>query len=322
MLISVIIPCYRSEKTLENVVNEIKTEIKKRKENDYQIILVNDCSPDNTFSVISKLAEDEKIVGIDLARNYGQNRARMAALPYIKGDVAVCMDDDGQHPANEVYKLVDKISEGYDLVYGRFKEQKQTLFRRWASNLNTRLLEIIGSKQKGIYNSPFLAWSRFSIENLKKYRSPFPSAGAYLMRITNRVVNVEVEQRQRLSGSSGYTLRKLLNLWLTEFTNFSLVPLRIASVLGIGTSGLGILCGIIIIIRKIINSNIQVGYTSLMAVLLFVGGIIMLMLGLIGEYIGKIYMTLSCLPQYIVRKEINVTNQSKSVCVDIEEVRI
>ena len=121
----------------------------------------------------------------------------------------------------------------------------------------------------------------------------------------NRVTNVEVEQRKRISGSSGYTLKKLVNLWLTEFTNFSLVPLRLASLLGVFTSGLGICWGIFLVIRKIINPHIAMGYTSTMAVLLFIGGIIMLMLGLIGEYIGKIYMTISDLPQYMVREDLN-----------------
>lgn len=307
MLITIIIPCYRSEQTLEHVVEEIKTEVSKRNENDYQFILVNDCSPDNTFEIISKLAKsDQKIIGIDLAKNYGQNIARIAAVPYVKGDVAVCMDDDGQHPADQIYKLVDKVCEGYDLVYAKFEEQKQPFYRRFASKMNTRLLELTGAKTKGIKNSPFLAWSRFAIDNLKNYNSPFPSAGAFLMKTTNRVTNVEVRQRKRMSGTSGYTLKKLLNLWLTEFTNFSLVPLRFAALIGVGTSGLGIAWAIYLIVRKIINPNIFVGYTSTMAALLFVGGMIMLMLGLMGEYLGKIYMIISDLPQYIVRDEINV----------------
>ena len=307
MLISVVIPCYRSAKTIERVVEEIRVEIGKRPENDYQIILINDCSPDDTFAVIRRLAEeDPKIVGIDLARNYGQNGARIAGVPYIQGDVAVCMDDDGQHPADQIYTLVDKVSEGYDLVYAHFAHQKQTTFRRLSSHINTALLELTGSKMKGVYNCPFLAWSRFSIDALKNYHSPFVSAGAYLMRCTNRVVNVETEQRARLEGRSGYTLKRLMNLWLTEFTNFSVVPLRLSSILGLISALLGLIMILVLIIRKIIYPAILSGYSSTMAVLLFIGGIIMLMLGLMGEYIGKIYMTVSGQPQYSVRTELNV----------------
>jgi len=314
MLITIVIPCYRSEKTIERVVAEIKKEIARRPENQCQIILVNDCSPDGTFGVIRRMAEeDPSIVGLDLARNYGQNNARMAAVPYIRGDVAVCMDDDGQHPADQIYKLVDKISEGYDLVYAKFARQKQSGFRRLASRANTHLQELTGAKMKGIFNSPFLAWSRFSVEALKKYNSPFVSAGAYLMRSTNRVANIETEQRQRLEGHSGYTLKKLVNLWLTEFTNFSLVPLRLASIVGFASAAAGLLIGIILIIRKLVNPAIAAGYTSMMAVLLFVGGIIMMMLGLLGEYVGKIYMTVSNQPQVVVRTALNVT-EDQTAC--------
>ena len=306
MLISIIIPCYRSAKTIERVVEEIKTEIAKRPGNNYQIILVNDCSPDDTFEVIKKLAvEDSNIVGVDLARNYGQNNARLAGLPYVKGDIAISMDDDGQHPADQIYPLVDKINEGYDLVYVHFTKQRKTAFRRFSSRVNTALLELTGAKMKGIYNSPFLAWSRFSVEMLKNYHSPFASAGSYLMRCTTRVANIETVQRARMEGRSGYTLRKLMNLWLTEFTNFSAVPLRAAGILGLFSGFIGVIMALVLIIRKIINPSILAGYASTMAVLLIVSGIVMLMLGLMGEYIGKTYMTLSGQPQFVARTVVN-----------------
>ena len=312
MLISIVIPCYRSAKTIERVVDEIKCEILKRSENQYQIILVNDCSPDNTFQVISEIArKDPNVVALDLARNFGQSNARIAAVPYIKGDVAVCMDDDGQHPADQIYLLVDKVCEGYDLVYAKFPKQKQTFFRRMVSRLHTNMQELTGAKMKGIFNSPFLAWSSFAIKALKQYNSPFVSAGSYLMRVTNRVANVEAVQRERMEGKSNYNLKKLLNLWLTEFTNFSIVPLRCSSLLGFISASLGILLGIVLVIRKLITPSIAVGYTSTVTLLLIVGGIIMLMLGLLGEYIGKIYMTISNLPQYMVRTAINADTEEK-----------
>lgn len=303
MLITIIIPCYNSSKMIETVVEEIKKEIVKRQENKYQIILVNDCSKDNTFQVIADLAKkDSCIVAIDLARNFGQANAKMAAIGYIKGDIAVCVDDDGQHPSDKIYDLVDKINEGYDLVYAHFSGKKQNLFRRISSAVNTKLLELTGAKKKGIYNSPFLAWSSYAIKALKNYHSPFVSAGAYLMRCTDKVANVEVEQRARMSGHSGYSLKKLVNMWLTEFTNFSLVPLRLASILGLFSSFGGGILGIILVIRKLIHPSIAAGYTSYMAVLLLIGGILMLMLGLLGEYVGKIYMLVSGQPQYCIRE--------------------
>lgn len=302
MLISIVIPCYRSEKTIERVVEEVKTEILKREGNDYQFVLVNDCSPDGTFQVLRRLAEaDSKITAVDLSRNYGQANARMAAVPYIKGDVAVCMDDDGQHPADEIYKLVDKIGEGYDLVYAKFAKQKQTFFRRVVSRVHTKLQEWTGASIKGIFNSPFLAWSSFAIQSLKEYNSPFVSAGAYLMRVTTRVANVDATQRARMEGRSGYTLKKLFSLWVTEFTNFSLVPLQISTLLGGGCLAVGAVLGAVQIIRNLIDPSLLIENTITMTLVLLIGGMILMMLGLIGVYIGKIYMTISNLPQYMVR---------------------
>lgn len=313
MLISIAIPCYRSAKTLPVVVQRIKDTIMKREDCDYQIILVNDNSPDDTFQTILELCrKDKKIVGLDLSRNFGQASAQMAAIQYITGDIAVFMDDDGQHPPEELFKLVDKISEGYDLVYAKFAHKKHSLFKRITSKLNTKMLEAMNRKPKGIALSSFFALSRFSVETLHNYKSPFPSLGGYLLQTTKRIANVDVKHHERLEGKSNYTLKKLLLLWIQGFTNFSIVPLRFASVLGIISAALGFLIGVILIIRKLVEPAIAVGYTSLMAVLLFVGGLIMLMLGLLGEYIGRIFILLSNTPQFLVRNEVNYNTESET----------
>ena len=310
MLISVIIPCYRSEATIERVVEEAKNEILKREGNDYQFVLVNDCSPDHTFEAIRRICEkDKKVVGVDLGRNYGQGTARMAGLQYVTGDVVVCMDDDGQHPADQIYALVDKITEGYDLVYGKFVHKEMSLFRRFSSWANTSLLELTGAKMKGITNSPFLAWSRFSVEALKQYKSPFPSSGAYLMRCTNRVVNVEMVQRHRMEGRSGYTLKKLINLWLTEFTNFTTVPLRVSGIFGMFLVALGFVVLIASLIAKAVNPALSVWLGVLYGILGMLFGVLFMILGLMGEYIGKIYMTVSDLPVFMPRTVLNAKDK-------------
>ena len=313
MLISIAIPCYRSAKTLPIVVERIKDTVKRREGCDYQIILVNDNSPDDTFQTILELCrEDKKIVGVDLSKNFGQASAQMAAIHYINGDIAVFMDDDGQHPPEELFKLVDKVLEGYDLVYARFAHKKHSLFKRITSKLNTKMLEAMNRKPKGIALSSFFALSRFSIETLLQYKSPFPSIGGYLLQTTKRIANVDVKHQERLEGKSNYTLKKLLLLWLQGFTNFSIVPLRFASVLGMISAALGFIIGVILIIRKLIEPAIAVGYTSMMAVLLFVGGLIMLMLGLLGEYIGRIFILLSNTPQFLVRNVVNKKPESET----------
>lgn len=304
--VSIAIPCYKSAQTIPTVVNDLRATITQREGFDYQIILVNDYPDDNTFDVIAALCrEDPKIIGINLSRNFGQTTAKMAALPYVTGDILVYMDDDGQHPADQIFRLVDKILEGYDLVYARFPHKKHSLFKRATSWLNSKVLELNGSKPKGISISSYLALNRVSVDALKKYKSPFPSIGGYLSHVVRRVANVDMEHRDRLAGQSNYTLRKMLGLWLTGFTNFSTVPLRFSAFIGIGCAAIGFITGAIVVIRKLLNPAIAAGYTSIIALLLFLGGIIMMILGLCGEYIGRIYMTVSNMPQYETREVIN-----------------
>ena len=314
MIISIAIPCYNSSKTLRQVVNEIKSVIQTRENTDYQIILVNDTSPDNTFEVITQLcSEDSKIIGVDLSKNYGQASAQMAAVRYIKGDVAVFMDDDGQHPPAELFKLVDKISDGYDVVYAQFISKKHSLFKRVSSNINSKILEFTNRKPKGIQLSSYFALSKFAVRALKNYKSPFPSLGGYLLQVTRRITNVQVEHRARICGRSNYSFKKLLKLWLQGFTNFSIAPLRFASIVGSLCAAVGIIAGIVLVIRKLIFPNIAVGYTSIVSVLLFIVGLIMLMLGILGEYLGRIYILLSNMPQYEVRNALNYTEKNEDI---------
>lgn len=304
--VSVAIPCYKSAQTIPTVVDEIRTAIAQREGYDYQIILVNDYPEDDTFDVITRLCrEDRRITGVNLSRNFGQNAAKMAALSFVTGDVLVYMDDDGQHPADQIFLLVDKVLEGYDMVYAHFPHKQFSLFKRFTSWLNSKVLELNGSKPRGIALSSYCAMSCVAVDALKKYHSPFPSMGGYLSHVALRYVNVDMAHRQRLAGQSNYTLRKMLGLWLTGFTNFSTVPLRCASILGVICALIGFLTGLVVVIRKLINPAIAAGYTSSIAMQLFIGGVIMMILGLCGEYIGRIYMTVSNMPQYCIREIVN-----------------
>lgn len=307
MTVTVAIPCYRSADTISAVVEEVKKEILVREEVDYQFVLVNDCSPDNTFEVIRDLAEsDKRIIGVSLSRNCGQEAATLAALPFVKGDVCVFMDDDGQHPANELYKLVDKISEGYDLVYGRFYEKHHSTSKKLFSKIHNAISEFNGTKIKGITLSSYFALSKFCAKQLVEYKSPFVSRGGYMMSVTTKVTNVDIEQhRDRISGSSGYTLKKMLSMWMSSFTNFTMKPIRVATGIGAFTAIAGFIYGIFLTVIKLVSPDVAVGFTSIMAVMLLLGGMIMIMLGLLGEYIGRTYMTVSSMPQYVVRETLN-----------------
>lgn len=307
MLISVVIPCYRSAETLPYVVDEIQKAFAERPEHDYQILLVNDGSLDHTFEVISELCEkDIKIIGIDLSRNYGQACARMAALPFVAGECVVSMDDDGQHPAEGIFPLAEKIQEGYDVAYARFTHKKHSLFKRCTSRMFGWCMEAVGLRPRGIATSSFFAWSRFAVEKLKDYHSPTPSAGAYLMKISTRIANVDMPHRERFAGKSNYTLARMINLAITSLTNFTVVPLRAASIIGMVLAAVGLFSGVIIAIRKILNPVIAMGYTSIMVIILLLGGIILIVQGLLGEYLGRVYMMLSDMPQYTIRETKNV----------------
>ena len=309
MLISIAIPCYRSEKNLEPVVAEIKGEFAKHPEHDYQIILVNDGSPDHTDEVIRRICErDHKIVGVLLSRNFTQQNAKMASLRYVAGDVLVFMDDDGQHPADGIFKLVDKINDGFDVVYADFTQKKQSKLRILADKLFYVFSEVMKTRPKGIKTSSFVAYSRFAVSVLMQYTSPNPSPGRYVFTITTKIANVEFPHRERLSGRSGYNLKKSIELAITSLTNFTIVPLRIINYIGFISTLAGAISGMVFIIRKLFFDIDLSSNTSNTAAILFVGGLILISLGLVGEYIGRIYMILSNKQQFVIRETINEKN--------------
>ncbi len=305
-LISFVIPCYRSAATIEKVVEEISTTMGELKNYRYEIILVNDNSPDETFEVIRKICAARKdVCGVNLAKNFGQHSALMAGFHYVHGDVIVCLDDDGQTPADEVGKLLAKIEEGYDAVYARYEHKKHSAFRNLGSKVNDWMTRIMLGKPKDLYLSSYFAVKRFVVDEMIHYTNPYPYVIGLVLRTSNQIVNVDVNHRERFSGTSGYTIGKLFALWFNGFTAFSIKPLRIATAAGAFASAAGFLYGIYTIIKKLVNPNVVIGFSSLMSAIMFIGGALMLMLGIIGEYIGRIYISLNNSPQYVIRECIN-----------------
>lgn len=299
--ISFIIPCYRSGNTIHGVIEEIEGTI--REKEDYEIILVNDSSPDNTYDEIKKLcSQDERIIGINFAKNFGQHAALMAGFRQASGDVVVCLDDDGQTPANEVYKLLDKLDEGYDVVYAKYLDKQHSLGRNIGSKLNQRMTESLLNKPKNLYISSYFAARKFVVHKMIEYENPYPYVIGLVLRATNNITNVEVKHRMREEGVSGYTLTKLIALWINGFTSFSVKPLRIASFSGMFFAMIGFIYMIYTVVHKIVNPIAPMGWSSIMAVLLFLGGVILLVLGMIGEYIGRIYICINNSPQYVIKE--------------------
>lgn len=309
-LISFVIPCYRSAQTLSKVVEEIKETVKELQgqgeKYDYEIVLVNDCSPDDTFSLITKLCKnDKKIKGINLARNFGQHAALMAGFHYVNGSIVVCLDDDGQTPADEVGKLLRGIKEGADVVYARYEHKKHSLFRNFGSWLNEEMAKIMLGKPKDLYVSSYFAAKRFVVEEMKRYTNSYPYVIGLVLRTTNKISNVTVKHRERETGTSGYTFGKLIGLWFNGFTAFSVKPLRIATAIGVACSAAGFIYGFYTVFKKFVNPNVPMGFSSMMAAIVFLGGMTMVMLGLVGEYIGRIYISMNNSPQFVIRETIN-----------------
>lgn len=304
--VSFVIPCYRSEQTITHVVDEIHRTLAKLSEYDYEIILVNDCSPDNTFEVIRELCEkDSRITGINLAKNFGQHAALMAGFRHVQGDVVVCLDDDGQTPADEVGKLLCGIEKGSDVVYAKYNHKKHSTFRNFGSHVNELMTRMMLGKPKELFISSYFAAKRFIIDEVIRYENSYPYVIGLVLRSTKKITNVEVNHREREVGTSGYTLKKLLGLWFNGFTSFSVQPLRIATVMGVSFAVLGFIYAIYTIIKKFVNPAVPLGFSSLMSAILVIGGMVMIMLGLIGEYIGRIYITLNNSPQYVIREVVN-----------------
>lgn len=319
-LVSFVIPCYRSEATLPNVIREIEETMKKLENYTYEVILVNDCSPDNTFETIRELCgKYDNITGINLAKNFGQHSALMAGFHYTKGEIVICLDDDGQTPADEADKLLAGIEQGADVVYAKYNHKHHSGFRNWGSHVNELMTRVMLGKPKELYISSYFAARRFVVEEIIRYPYAYPYVIGLVLRATKNIVNVEVEHRDRQSGSSGYTIGKLLNLWFNGFTAFSVKPLRIATVAGCVCAAAGFLYGIYTIIKKIfINPpDLVTGFSALMSVLVFMGGMLMLMLGLVGEYMGRMYISMNNSPQYVIREVAGKGNDSKE-CEDKE----
>ena len=307
-LISFVIPCYGSEKTIEYVIDEIISVISIKTDYDYEIITVNDSSPDKVLSVLKQMAEkNHKVKVIDLAKNFGKHSALMAGFSVTQGEYIVCLDDDGQCPMDRLWDLMEPlINDEADYSMANYPEKKQSGFKNFGSSVNSLMSRVLLKKPKEIHFSNFCAMKRYIIDEILKYENPYPYLEGLVLRTTNRIKTVQMEERDRFAGKGNFGFIKSLSLWINGFTAFSVVPLRASSLIGVLCAIIGFIYGLIVIIRKISLPDISVGWSSTIAIMLFIGGVIMLILGLIGEYIGRIYISLNNSPQYVIRSSMNL----------------
>ena len=300
-LISVVIPCYYSEKMIRKVVTMTREELVSNGY-PYEFILVNDGSRDGTFAEIEKLAnEDSQVVGIDCSKNLGQHSATMAGLHHVHGDLIMLMDDDMQTHPSQCMTIIHAMEEtDDDVVFGQWPRQKTSWWRLAGSKFTTWSMQVMTKRPKEVEACNFLVMKRAIAEELKRYTGPYIYIQGLLFRATTRMSNVAIKHFEREEGTSGYTLKTLIKLWST-ILNFSMMPLRAASFIGTVLGVIGLISGIVVVVSKFVVPNYALGWPSLMAAVLFCSGLILMSLGIIGEYLGRVFMTLNNSPQYVIR---------------------
>lgn len=298
---SIIIPCYKSDQTIGKVIGLLQEEFKNK---EFEIVLVNDGSPDGgkTAQAIYRLVKQyDNVTGIDLAKNIGQHNAILCALNYVEGDYIICMDDDMQTHPNQIYKLIEKIAEGYDMVYAYYPEKKHKWYRNLGSRFSSWTVRMLIGKPKWLKTSSFWIARRFVRDAVIQYHNANAFIPGLILRTTNNIGNVEVEHFDREVGVSGYTLKNLIKLW-SNIIGFSVKPLRIASIVGGIFSVVGIFGAIVVIIRKLLFGVNTAGWSSLFMAICFFSGVILMFMGLIGEYVGRLFLASGNQPQFVIRK--------------------
>lgn len=312
MLVSIVIPCYNSEHTIGEVVDLCMEEFAKMENYECEMILVNDYSKDDTFGAIKRcVAKYPNVKGINLAKNFGQHAAIMAGLHYVEGELVVGMDDDMQNHPSQIKEFLDKLEEGYDIVFGVFKERKFSWFKNLTGAVSRFMLWHLLDRPKGIQMSSFWLAKRYVIEKVKEYEGEQVFIQILFFRTTHNIANIEIEHFEREVGTSNYSFGKGLKLFLSCI-NFTALPLRMATMFGVLFSGVGFLGALVVLIRKLIHPGIAVGWSSLMCAMFVFFGIMFLMVGVLGEYIGKIILNVNKTPQFVVREALNVAGNEKN----------
>ncbi|GBE17356.1 undecaprenyl-phosphate 4-deoxy-4-formamido-L-arabinose transferase [bacterium BMS3Abin15] len=299
---SVVIPVYNSETTLEKLFERLLTALKTVPE-DFEVIFVDDGSSDGSWQKLKDLrTKDNKIKIIQLMRNFGQHNALICGFYFAKGKYIITMDDDLQNPPEEIPKLISKIGEGYDIVYGKYISKKHSGFR----NLGSLLIQCVYKKVFNVQNmlSSFRIIRGQLIHSILKYEKSYVFIDGLLAWNTRNIGYVQVEHHERTVSKSGYRFKKLLTLSLNMITNFSILPLQISSIMGLLFALLGFMTAGYFLLKKIIYGIPVEGYTSLIIAITIFAGIQLLTIGLIGEYIGRIHLNINNKPQYEIREQI------------------
>jgi undecaprenyl-phosphate 4-deoxy-4-formamido-L-arabinose transferase len=300
--LSIVVPVYRSALILPRLVEQIQLAMKKEGWIDnFELLLVNDDSPDNSWEVISSLAQTYPFVkGLSLRRNFGQHNAVMAGLNHVRGEFVVLMDDDLQHPPHAIGDLVRALAKGYDVCYTNYINRQHRLWKKLGSQFNDWVATHLLGKPKGIYLSSFKGLRRDVVREVIRYDGPYAYVDGLILDVTRSITTIDIEHQMRHEGDGNYNLRRSISLWLRMATSFSVMPLRLATYAGFALGAMSLIMIGFIIVQKMLYPELPRGWASLIATILFIGGIQTLCIGMIGEYLGRTYLKLNRKPQFIV----------------------
>ena len=307
-LISIVIPVFNAEQTIQPLVRNLIDNISK--DDNLEIILVNDCSSDLSEEKCRDLHEEyfELITVLNLAKNVGEHNAVMAGLNIMKGQYALIMDDDFQNPVSEVLKLIAYAKKtNFDVIYTFYSKKHHSFLRNLGSKFNNFIATIMLKKPRDLYLSSFKILNKFTAKEIIKYDLPYSYVDGLILRTTDNIGTIEVEHKPRSVSKSGYTFKKLIALWLNMFTNFSILPLRIAIIGGFLFSFIGLLVGVQTIYEKLYDPSLPIGYATIITIFSIFSGIQLIAIGMIGEYVGRIFLSQNKKPQYTVRSKLSNT---------------
>jgi glycosyltransferase involved in cell wall biosynthesis len=299
--LSIVVPVYRGASTIGKLVAELS---RLTLAGGLEVILVNDGSPDNSGEVCQALVNSATVplTYIEHARNFGEHNAVMTGLRHARGAYVITMDDDLQNPPEEVVRLFDHARGGdWDVVYTRYSVKQHAGWRNLGSRFANKVADVLLDKPKGLYLSSFRCMAALVVREVTQYNGPYPYIDGLIMQVTRRIDSIEVRHLPRIEGRSNYNLTRLVRLWLNLATSFSLAPLRLAIFAGAAMAVLGTIGAVATIIEALFTNETPTGWASTMVVLLLVGGVQSMILGVLGEYVGRTFLTTNGKPQGAVR---------------------
>jgi undecaprenyl-phosphate 4-deoxy-4-formamido-L-arabinose transferase len=300
--LSFVIPLYNSAETIGPLVKEIEA---LTVEGGHEIVLVNDGSRDGTAAACRRLVAEARVpvVYVEHARNYGEHNAVLTGWRHARGTHVVNLDDDGQNPPSEALRLWRHARDsGLDVVFGHYGRKVHAPWRNAGSWFTNRVTDWALEKPRGFYLSSFRCVAAFVAREAAVHPGPFPYVDGLILQVTQRIGSIEVRHAPRAAGRSGYTLGRLLRLWLSAWINFSVLPLRLATVLGLLLAAAGVAGFGVVLYLNATNRGPAFGWGSLMAALLVFSGMQLVLLGVIGEYVGRMFLTVNRRPQAVVRE--------------------